>query len=160
MAHKAWHEDRWAGGGWGFSAGLGAARFCFGPGFAWGLTAARDEAPDLAVDAFAVCFASVSGFAVGLDDAGFTFFRGPGSPFFCLVSLAMQSRSVLSPRAAAGRRHPWSRLKQGRFRRKGSRRVLKRQDPRISVERPNPHASPPTSDTSSVWALGTCVREA
>ena len=66
-------------------------------GFAWGFTAARAEAPDLAVDAFAVCFASVSGFAVGLDDAGFTFFRGPGSPFFCLVSLAMQSRSVLSP---------------------------------------------------------------
>jgi hypothetical protein len=69
---------------------------------AWGFAEGRAARADLPAEAFAVCFASESGFAAGLDDADFTFFRGVESPFFCLVSLAMQSRSVLSPPHAAG----------------------------------------------------------
>ena len=45
--------------------------------------------------------------------SGFTFFRGPGSPFFCLVSLAMQSRSVLSPPRGRGLTASRPRLKKG-----------------------------------------------
>jgi hypothetical protein len=40
--------------------------------------------------------AGLASLAVGFDAVGFTFFRGDGSPFFCLVCLAMQFYSVLS----------------------------------------------------------------
>jgi len=52
---------------------------------------------------FAGGLAGTRGFAAGLaslavrfDAVGLTFFRGDGSPFFCLVCLAMQFYSVLS----------------------------------------------------------------
>jgi hypothetical protein len=46
---------------------------------------------------FAAGFTAALGFAGGFAAVGLTFFRGDLSPFLCLVSLAMQSYSVLSP---------------------------------------------------------------
>jgi hypothetical protein len=46
---------------------------------------------------FAVGFTAALGFASGFAAVGLTFFRGDLSAILCLVSLAMQSYSVLSP---------------------------------------------------------------
>src|SRR4029450_230353 len=110
----------------------------------------------LPAESFAVCFASGSGrAAAGIVRPGgdFIFFRGAGVPFFCLVSLAMQSRSVLSPPA---RRRADGNPTKGRI---GQDKVAEGsgngKHRRISGENPNSPVPLRATDTWSGWVRGT-----
>ena len=83
---------------------MAAARAGFGSGLDWAFAPPRLVGGAFAAAGFAGGLAATRGFtaglaslAVGFDAVGLTFFRGDGSPFLCLVCLAMQFYSVLSP---------------------------------------------------------------